>query len=202
LPGAREYKTITIHQEVVMGCGCGKKRTGTVHFMGKDAGQMPEPEEWGPILWKYLHCLAEKLGTTGNTLINTDQTNHIEILITSLHQVLPCTECQAHAAAYIASNPFPTVKGLSGDNLRTIVRTWLFNFHNSVRARKGQPIIVNTPEECASVYAGCFIPKCEYTFFVQSVAYAVRQGWVRIDNWKKWYSHSERLRMISGNIVA
>ena len=37
--------------------------------------------------------------------------------------------------------------------------------------------------------------------FIQSVAFAVRQGWVRVDNWRKWYSNSERLRILVGNIV-
>lgn len=46
-----------------------------------------------------------------------------------------------------------------------------------------------------------FVPKCEYTLFVQNVAYAVRQGWVRVDNWRKWYSTSEKVRIITGNVV-
>jgi hypothetical protein len=183
-----------------MGCGCGKKN-GTVHFMGQGNSNPADPTEWGPILWKYLHCLAEKTGMSGNVIVDVDQANYIETIITSLHLILPCTECQQHAAAYISANPFPSLKGLMGDHLRSTVRNWLFGFHNSVRTRNGQPIMLNSPEECATIYAGCFIPKCEYTLFVQSVAFAVRQGWVRVDNWRKWYSNSERLRIISGNIV-
>ena len=45
------------------------------------------------------------------------------------------------------------------------------------------------------------IPKKDYMFFVQCVGHAVRLGYVRPDNWKKWYSNSERLRIISGNII-
>ena len=81
------------------------------------------------------------------------------------------------------------------------MRNWLFTFHNHIRSTKGQAIILNSPDECAGLYAGCFIPKCEYTLFVQNVAYAVRQGWVRVDNWRRWYSNSERMRIISGNVV-
>ena len=40
-----------------------------------------------------------------------------------------------------------------------------------------------------------------FMFFVQCVGHAVRLGYVRPDNWKKWYSNSERLRIISGNII-
>ena len=183
-----------------MPCGCGKK-TDTVHFMGQPNSDVPNPEEWGPILWKYLHCLTEKIGFSGNTIVDTDQANYMETLLTTLHLVLPCPECQAHATSYIGSNPIPSLRGLYGEQLRNTVRNWLFMFHNHVRNTKGQPIILNSSDECAGHYAGCFVPKCEYTLFVQNVAYAVRQNWVRVDNWRRWYSNSERMRIISGNIV-
>jgi hypothetical protein len=169
--------------------------------MGQSNSQEADPVEWGPVLWKYLHCITERLGTSGNAIFDTDQANYMETLITNLHLILPCLDCQAHAAAYISATPFPQLKDLKGDQLRSTVRNWLFTFHNNVRIRKGQPIMISTPEECAAHYAGCFVPKCEYTMFIQSVAFAVRQGWVRIDNWRKWYSNSERIRILAGNIV-
>jgi hypothetical protein len=184
-----------------MPCGCGKKNSGTVHFMGQASIDIPDPVEWGPIVWKYLHCLSEKIGHTGNPIVDNDQASYMETLINNLHLILPCPECQAHASAYIASNPPPTLKGLRGENLRSAARIWLFTFHNQVRNMKEQPILVNTVEACRELYSGCFVPKCEYTLFVQNVAYAVKQNWVKIDNWRKWYSNSEKLRIITGNIV-
>lgn len=185
-----------------MPCGCGKKsNTGTIHFMGREGSQIADPEDWGPILWKYLHCLTEKLGTTGNKIVDTDQANYMENIINNLHFILPCTECQEHTASYIATHPLPSLKGLYGESLKTTVRSWLFNFHNNVRSRKNKQILVNSEEEYRTLYTNCFVPKCEYSLFVQSVAYAVRQGWVRIDHWKKWYNFSERMRVLSGNLV-
>jgi hypothetical protein len=125
----------------------------------------------------------------------------MEVLVGTLHQVIPCPECQAHATAYISGNPLPPLRGLRGEGLRSTIRNWLFNFHNHVRNTKGQPIQVNTPEACRELYNGCFIPKCEYTFFVQNVGYAVRQNWVRVDIWRKWYSTSEKVRILIGNVV-
>lgn len=184
-----------------MGCGCGKKKTGTIHFMGQANTDPADPVEWGPVVWKYLHIVAEKLGTTGNSIVNTDLANYYEVLITTLHLILPCTECQGHTASYIAGNPFPSLKTLPPDQQRVTARNWLFNFHNHVRRSKGQEITLNSPEECAGMYAHEFVPKCEYTYFVKSVAYAVSQGWVRVDIWRKWYSNSERVRILAGNIV-
>jgi len=183
-----------------MGCGCGKKNGAAAPLM-PDTDQLVDPTQWGPILWKYLHCLAEKIGTTGNKILDTDQANYMETLITMLPIVIPCLECQGHTATYIAANPLPTLRGLYGDTLRVTVRTWLFLFHNAVRQQKGQPILIDTADICATTYANCSLPKCEYTSFIQSVAASVRKGWVKIENWRKWYSNSEKLRIIAGNVV-
>ena len=170
-----------------MPCGCGKKNNvGTIHFMGRDGTQMADPLEWGPILWKFLHCLSEKIGTSGNKIVDADQANYMESILSSLHLIIPCTECQAHTATYISTNSVPVLKGLHGEALRNTLRSWLLSFHNHVRASKGQPITVNNLEEYSKIYANCFVPKCEHTLLVQSVAYAVRQGWVRIATWRKW----------------
>lgn len=184
-----------------MSCGCGKKNTGTVHFMGQGNSEIPDPIEWGPIVWKYLHCLNEKVGFSGNTIVDADQANYMEVLLSTLHLIIPCPECQAHAAQYISGNAIPSLRNLRGEELRNTIRNWLFSFHNQVRIIKGQPILVSTPEACRDLYNGCFLPKCEYNHFVQNVAYAVRQNWVKIDNWRKWYSTSEKIRILIGNIV-
>jgi hypothetical protein len=184
-----------------MPCGCGKRNAGTVHFMGQVSSDTPDPIEWGPIVWKYLHCIIEKIGFSGNPLIDNDQAGYMEIILGTLHQIIPCPECQIHATTYIMNNPLPVLRGLKGEHLRNILREWLFNFHNHVRKSKGQPIIVNTIEACRELYNGCVIPKCEYTLFVQNVGYAVRQNWVRVDVWRKWYSTSEKIRLQFSNLI-
>jgi hypothetical protein len=184
-----------------MPCGCAKKKSNSVHFTEANSKEIPDSTEWGPILWKYLHSLTEKIGFLGNRLLDSDQANHMEYLITSLHLIIPCTECQSHAANYLSLNPFPSLKDLHGEELRSTIRNWLFSFHNHVRISKGQPIIVTSAKDCVALYSQSFVPKCEYSLFVQNVGYAVRQGWVRIENWRKWYSHSERLRILLGNVV-
>ena len=181
-----------------MGCNCGGKKNNAGQPALFSIEQLLNPTEWGPILWKYLHCLAEKLGATNNKIIDTDQAQYTETLITMLPLILPCQECQAHCAAYIAANPLPVLRGLYGSALQTTVRTWLFQFHNYVRVTKDTQIIVATVEDCATLYTGCVLPRCEYTSFIQSVAAGVRKGWVKMPDWKKWYSNSERLRILAG----
>lgn len=185
-----------------MGCGCGKKAVvAPTPLMGKDTSELLQPTEWGPILWKLLHCMAERVGGTGSTIIDTDQANYFETVLTMLPVIIPCQECQAHAAAYLSANPVPTLRGLYGQTLRSTVREWLFTFHNAVRTNNQQAILVQTIEECSALYQDCMMPKCEYTALVQTVAAAVRLGWVPIEQWRKWYSNIERLRIIAGNMI-
>jgi hypothetical protein len=184
-----------------MPCGCQKKSAVNAASILKESSDLLSPSEWGPILWKYLHALAERMGVSGNTIIDTDQANYMETLLHLLPLIIPCQECQSHTAAYYQVNPLPSLKGLYKDALQSTVRLWIFQFHNAVREQNKQEIIIQTVEECAALYANIVVPKCEYSMFIQSVAAAVRQGWVRIDNWKKWYSNSERMRIISGNVV-
>jgi hypothetical protein len=94
--------------------------------------------------------------------------------------------------------PLPSLKGLYGDTLRHTARQWLFDFHNNVRQRKEQPILFTQAEECIAAYQGKHLSKADYQRFVQTVASAVRQGWIRMDPWRKWFSHSEKLRILSG----
>ena len=179
-----------------MPCNCGKKNIG--HYT---EDQSTDPLKWGPILWKYLHILAEHLGFSGNSIVDTDQANYMETIISSLHLIIPCKDCQSHTAEYINYNPLPSLKGLQGEPLRRTVGNWLFYFHNNVRSMKQQQSMLYTPEECVTMYSGMVLSNNEYQFFIQSVAFAIRQGWVRVNDWRKWYSNSERLRLITGNVV-
>jgi hypothetical protein len=184
-----------------MPCNCGRKRQMGSSVELDSPLLVQEPAEWGPTLWKYLHVLAERLGTSGSPIVDTDQATYMESILSTLPLILPCMDCQAHATSYLSQHPLPALKGLYQDHLRQTVRIWLFTFHQAVRAQKEQPPLLSTSEECAHLYQGGVLSKADYNRFVQTVVSAVRQGWVRMDHWRKWFSHSEKLRILSGNVV-
>jgi hypothetical protein len=185
-----------------MPCNCGRKRqNGDIPDELAAPLLVQEPAEWGPTLWTYLHILTERLGTSGSPIVDTDQANYMESILQHLPHILPCNECQQHATQYLMDHPVPNLKGLYRDTLRTTVREWLFAIHQDVRRRKEQPILVSSPEECIGLYRDRTLPKADYNRFVQTVTAAIRQGWIRLDYWRKWYSHSEKMRILSGNIV-
>ena len=184
-----------------MSCGCGKRKNGTTDAaMEREANQLLLPTQWGPIMWKFLHIIAEKIGRSGSKITDMDQANYVKTMITMLPSILPCADCQSHAEAYLATNPFPVVKDVYGTNLQHIVRVWLFDFHNHVRTMKSQDIIVSI-EDCGPLYGQAYVSKAEYTTLIECIIAATRQQWVRLDQWKKWYSVVERLRLLTGTIV-
>jgi len=184
-----------------MSCGCGKRKNGiTDSAMEREAASLLPPTQWGPILWKYLHIIAEKIGQSGNKIMDADQANYVKTLITMLPFILPCQDCQNHSEAYIAAYPFPSLKDTYGTTLRDAVRLWLFTFHNHVRSMKGQDPLESI-DLCQELYATVYVTRQDYTIVVECIAAATRQQWVRLDQWKKWYSASERLRLLMGNIV-
>lgn len=185
-----------------MPCNCGRKRpSGTEDVALSSPLLVQEPAEWGPTLWTYLHVLAERIGSSGSPIVDTDQATYMEVLLTYLPRILPCHECQQHATAYLHDHPPPTLKGLYGSVLRETVREWLFVFHQTVRQKKEQSLVVFTLEECRLLYQDRLLSKADYHRFVQTVTAAIRQGWIRMDEWRKWFSHSEKLRILCGNLV-
>jgi hypothetical protein len=183
-----------------MPCNCGRKRASGAEEIASPL-LVQEPAEWGPTLWTYLHSLAERLGGSGSPIVDTDQATYMEVLLQYLPHILPCNECQQHATTYVTQHPPPALKGLYGPALRVTAREWLFSFHQEVRVKKGQPLLLSSSEDCVSLYEHRLLSKIDYNRFVQTVTAAIRQGWIRMDHWRKWFSHSEKLRILSGNIV-
>jgi hypothetical protein len=185
-----------------MGCGCNNRREPEVSLLQQLGYDPLDANEWGPILWRYLHCLAEKIGYTDESNVNSKyEASCIFYLLDNLYLVIPCNECQAHAREYISTYCVNKIENLRGSELRKEVRKWLFDFHTAVRLRKGQPVILSTVQECSDFYRNATISSDDYTKYIQCVAAAAREKIIKINHWRKWYNMSEQLKQILGNVV-
>jgi hypothetical protein len=175
-------------------CGCRKNK-----------GPLPAPaylaelknEQWGPLVWKLLHITAEQVGRSGNPILERDSANAIQLLITGLPDVLPCTECQNHARQYLHDNKF-LAKDLTGTALQTYVRSYLFTFHNDVRIRKGQPILLNTPESCKTYYESQGISADDDKHMADYFRHALLYRLVNSTKYMRWLDTFRRLRLMLG----
>lgn len=102
---------------------------------------MTTKDVWGPATWTLFHTLAEKVNDEHFNEIKTD----LFLFIKRICFNLPCPDCAAHATQTISK-----VSPSSFENKQQL-KTFLFNFHNSVNARTGKPAF--SFEELNSKYA-------------------------------------------------
>ena len=86
--------------------------------------------KWGEPTWILLHTLCEKVKDNSFDKILPSLLNIIYIICTNL----PCPDCSAHAKQYLDSIRFKSIQ--TKPQLKKI----MFDFHNSLNARKGFPI--------------------------------------------------------------
>jgi hypothetical protein len=178
-----------------MGCGC-KKKVNTGSMFENGPLDSSNPADWGPCIWFSLHCLTEKIGKSGNAIIDADQGITMKFLIQNLQNILPCQVCQGHARAYVESHSLDFLNILKGEALQTNLRDWLFTFHNAVRIRTQSTLDFTTTDQVKSHYEKCTLDKEFTNNLSRYVTFAVQQGWVKLDNWKRWVVQFNRLKLL------
>lgn len=152
------------------------------------------PDIWGPVLWKLLHLLASKLGSS-DALLNTDMANTIHIIVTKLPTILPCSDCQAHARTYLLENKFDP---RNRSDMRNYTQNYLFQFHNTVRTMLGKPLIFTTLAEVSIYYASQSFTKEETTNLGEYLSSGVQYRIVNREALSMWNTQVSRLRSLVG----
>jgi hypothetical protein len=168
-------------------CSCAKG-----YVMPKTLSELA-PETWGPKFWKLLHVLASRVGY-GGEMVDLDAANGLGFLIAHLHEILPCKTCQEHAKTYIMEHRFKPQGG--GADLRAYVEQWLLDFHNAVRTRKGQPILVSTVAEYHALWRPQEILPCDDTDVKLYFEYAKTYHIVTYTNLSRWQLMFKRMRLL------
>ena len=100
----------------------------------------PETDQWGPVLWKLLHSLAEHAGrpcfpTPTNF---ADERRQWLNLVSMLPKMIPCEKCREHATEYLNVVRFD-LKPVADDELYEYIRTYFWEFHEHVNSGLGKP---------------------------------------------------------------
>ena len=95
--------------------------------------------EWGPILWRLLHGIADKYGKVITPLFLKEQEIAWQHLLSETAKILPCKECREHYKTYLHNNPI-IIKKLSIQDQKIWVQKFFFNLHNEVNVRNDKPI--------------------------------------------------------------
>jgi len=92
---------------------------------------------WGPPLWKILHGIAETLGNQSVPMLATDEAHEIVFLLRDVEKIMPCQLCRTHYRAWRKDHPLEEIDKLRGYMLKTGVRQWIFDCHESVNLSRG-----------------------------------------------------------------
>jgi hypothetical protein len=92
---------------------------------------------WGPPLWKILHGIAEALGNQPVAMLATDEAHEIVFLLRDVEKIMPCQLCRTHYRAWRKDHPLEEIDKLRGYMLKTGVRQWIFDCHESVNLSRG-----------------------------------------------------------------
>ena len=101
---------------------------------------------WGEPFWNLFHVLAEKVSESEFSRLRVGLLN----IIVTICSNLPCPDCTNHAVQYLNGINFNTIQ------TKQEFKLMIYNFHNSVNARKSYPIY---PVESLVKYAsGNLVP--------------------------------------------
>lgn len=96
--------------------------------------------EWGPILWRILHGLAERHGNLIYPLFLKEEEIMWPKFIEQTMNILPCKECREHYKTYYQKNNPSILKSLNGEQKKIWIQNYFFNLHNEINLDNNKPI--------------------------------------------------------------
>ncbi len=155
-----------------------------------DNPRYPQNEEWGPLLWRILHTLAEKAGLQRDPLFQADEIRTWPLFVKALGPMIPCPYCRDDFNQYIQANPFSLPSEKTAINF--YVRKWFYDFHESVNQRLGKPSFAF--ENLAATYRNTGILKETFDQLEKLEVKAMKLNGVAILSWQTWLKHYRTLR--------
>jgi len=153
---------------------------------------VPSVNQWGPVLWKILHALAEKYGTLVSPLFEAEEAVSWLHIINSTGTILPCKDCRDHYDAWLKNNP-PQFKNKTSSEKRTWVRNYFWSLHTDINLRNGKENVdfdyLSTLYKSVDIVHNLRI----YEKFLETF---VQHNEISILKWKSWYSSVRKLLSI------
>jgi hypothetical protein len=166
-----------------MPCGCEKDR-----YID------PEGLAWGPLLWRILHGMAERIDTSAPLFIKDERMVWVQLLNTT-GEILPCEECRRHYKSWITLKPILAINTLSGTALREFVRSWLWSLHDTVDKSTGKPSIEYS--ELGILYANTNV-ELPFRYLNKLEQKAILAGTVKPNQWAAFVKHYRFMASIYG----
>ena len=116
------------------------------------------------------------------------------LLLKTFVGILPCEECRAHAAGYIAEHPFEPPASYPAWNF--YIRTYFYTFHEAVNTRLGKPNFD------FSSLTETYKSTAELTPWLMDLnklmMAAMKLNGMNIKSWQTWQNHFRMLKASMG----
>jgi hypothetical protein len=152
----------------------------------KDIPDYPGTEEWGPILWKILHGLAEKIGTAPSL---DEELREWKRLLTFTVDIIPCDVCKKHYKQVLQDRPIGGILKMNAPEASTFLRTWLWTLHNEINVDNSKPEL---PFTDLSMYSTVDI-RDMFWRFEPVMKLAVTKSGLGYISWQKWFASARML---------
>lgn len=160
----------------------------------KDDTKYPKTTEWGPLIWKILHTIAERAGRQTIMMMQVDEMRAWPLLLKTFATIIPCEECRAHATNYTKEHPFEPPASYPAWNL--YIRTYFYTFHEVVNTRLGKPSFD------FSTLTETYKATNELTRWTNDLGEmmirAMKLNGMNLKAWQTWHNHLRMLRASIG----
>lgn len=154
----------------------------------------PETADWGPILWRILHGLAERAGRS-SPAATADEIREWQKFIKVTGEMLPCDKCRAHYSAFFKANPPTALSTLPFTQFKIWVRSWFFTLHNEVNQETGKPFFAI--EDLAPTYASVNFQDLFWQL-EPIMKKAIQLNGVSLMKWTNWVHSYKMLKSVLG----
>jgi len=149
--------------------------------------------EWGPIVWRILHGLADKYGRLMSSLYAKEEEYNWINFINNTHKILPCKECREHYRIYLSKNNPNNLK--TSDDKKLWVQKFFFNLHNEINLRNDKPLYLFDDLHDTYKSVNFFL---EIKHFEKLLKIVFRYNEVTYFSWKSWLRNLQTLLGIYG----
>jgi len=151
--------------------------------------------EWGPIVWRILHGLADKYGRLMSPLYSKEEDIFWIQYINNTAKILPCKECREHYIEYLSKNNPNKLKLLNEDEKKLWVQNFFFNLHNEINVRNDKPTFLFENLHTTYKSVNFFL---EIKHFEKMLNIVFRYNEVTYFSWKGWLRNLYSLMGIYG----
>lgn len=148
---------------------------------------IPQIGEWGPILWKILHILAERFGNQTHKFIQEEETTIWKKLLRDIVHILPCMACKKHYSEYYkrCSKNCNNLLSLPYIERKNIIKTFLYNLHEEINIENKKTSTI-TFEDLEILYPLDTLIVNEIDIFNTILVRSIRQNLVSTEYFVQW----------------